>query len=340
MRRAWFAAAIVLIGAASLRPGVAQVRTIDVERLLGERFGFTPAEVAQARGGTSVAKTLPSRQAEDVGVFAAVRINAKAERLAYWFEQVESFRKAAELGLSRRLSDPPQVGDFADLALDPDDLAALRACRPGKCDLRLGGTAITRFQSEIDWAAPDAEKRASLLTRQLLLGHAQAYLKGGDQSLGAYHNETAPKAAADEFHQVLWQAKALYDMAPAFASYLERFPAANLPGSKQFLYWAKGGAGPESAITLHQLVIYHAPGGEVVVADKQLYASRYTDAALTVVFLASAPDGSGFYALAGGRARSTMLQGLAARTLRGRVEKSARETAAMYLDWIRGSLTM
>ena len=70
----------------------------------------------------------------------------------------------------------------------------------------------------------------------------------------------------------------------------------------------------------------------------KLYASRYVDAALTVVSLAPAPNGAGFYALVGGRARSTSLHGMTARVLRGRVEKATRDTAAMYLDWLRASL--
>jgi hypothetical protein len=172
-----------------------------------------------------------------------------------------------------------------------------------------------------------------------LLGHAQAYLAGGDQALGAYHNDKAPRVAADELRLILRQSTALYDIAPPLAAYLQGFPSARLPQSEQFLYWAKGGAGPEASITLHQLIIYHAPGGDVFIADKQLYASRYVDAAITVVSLAPAPNG-GFYALVGARARSSMLPGLAARVLRGRVEKATRETAEMYLDWIRASMSM
>ena len=66
--------------------------------------------------------------------------------------------------MSKKLSSPPQIGDFAELSLSDEELAELRACRPGKCDLRLGDKAIARFQTEVDWAAPDAAGRANLLT--------------------------------------------------------------------------------------------------------------------------------------------------------------------------------
>ena len=336
--RVRFLTPVVVIVA--LQAAATQVRSIDAERLLADRFGFTPAEVAQARSGQAVVKLLPKNDASDVGVLAAVRIEAQASRLVAWFKDIASFRSAAELGVSRRLSDPPQIGDFADLSLDSSELGALRACRPGHCELQLGDKAIARFQAEMDWTSADAAQRATLLMRELLLGHAQAYLKGGDQALGAVHNDKEPRLRADEFHQVLWQSKALYDIVPAMAAYLEGFPTAQLPASEQFLYWAKAALGPDESITLHQLIVYPAPGGDVFIADKQLYSSRYADAALTMISLASTSDGKSFYALVGTRARSTMLNGLAARLLRGRVEQATQETAAMYLNWVRASLVM
>ncbi len=339
MHRLWFGVLITVAVVMALQPGSAQVRAIDAERLLAERFGFTPAELEQVRGGKSVAKLLPSNDSTEVGVLAAVKMNAKADRLVYWFQEIASFRKAAELGLSRRISDTPQIGDFADLSLDAAELAAVRKCRPGSCDLLLGDPAIQRFQTDVDWNAPDAAKRANLFMRELMLSHAQAYLRGGDQALGSTHNDKPPRLRADDFHQLLYQSRELYGVAPALAAYLEGFPSARLPESQQFLYRGKGGAGPDASISLHQLVIYQPTGGDVFIADKQLYASRYVDAELTVVSLASAPNGQGFYAIVGARARSSMLSGMATRLLRGKVEKATRDTAAMYLDWIRASLS-
>ena len=197
-------------------------------------------------------------------MLAAVRINGQASRLASWLRDVANFRKAAELGISHRLSAQPQIGDFADLSLDADELAALRECRPGKCDLLLGDKAIASFQADVDWTSPDAGRRANLTLRQLLLSYADAYLKGGDQALGAVHDEKNPRVRVDEFHQVLWQSKELYDIAPPLTAYLEQFPNARPPAADQFLYWGKGGVGPDASITLHQIVIYPAPGGETL----------------------------------------------------------------------------
>jgi hypothetical protein len=251
---------------------------------------------------------------------------------------VEGFRKAAELGVSRRLSSPPAINDFADLALDAEELAALEKCQPGSCALRLGDRAITRFQTDVNWTAADAGRRANLLTRQLMLAYAEAYLQGGDGALGSAHNERQPRVVADEFHTLIQEATNLYALANPLATYLERFPKAAAVPVEEFLYWAKGGAGPEPSISLHHLVIQRDPGGSIYIADKQLYASRYMDAGLLVLWLETPADGQGYYLLAGLRGRSSMLEGFTARVLRGRIEEESRSYVQIYLDWLRKSL--
>jgi hypothetical protein len=316
-----------------------QAATMDAEKVLAERLGFSKAEVAQVRAGQAVTRLLPSRESIEVAVAGAVRIKGSPERLVYWLKEVVNFRKAAELGVSAKLSSPPQIGDFANLALGEKELTDLEACRPAKCELRLGDKAIARFQ-EIDWAAADAARRANLVTRQLMLQLAQAYLQGGDVALGTSHNDRTPRVSADEFHALLGQATTLYELAPPLASFLERFPSASLPGAEHFLYWGQGGAGPDAAISLHQLVIVPSSEGGALIVDKQLYSSRYTDAAIFVISLSPAADGSGYYAVVAARARSRMLGGTTARLMRGRVESVTRDTTKMYLTWLQGSMAL
>src|SRR5262249_35232147 len=155
---------------------------------------------------------------------------------------------------------------------------------------------------------------------------------------GAAHDEKKPRVVAEEFRTLIRGATNLYALAGPLATYLERFPMVQLPGVEDFLYWAKGGVGPEPSITLHHLVIYREPGGGIYVANTQLSASRYADAGLLVLWLGAPPDGKGYYLLAGLRSRST-LEGLTARMLRGRIEEESRSYTEIYLDWIRKSLT-
>jgi hypothetical protein len=323
----------LLAGSAGSAPG----QPPDVERALVERLGFSAAEIGQLRGGQVVARTVAAAGPE-LAVVGAVRVPDDRERLVRWIRDVEGFRKAAELGLSRKLSSPPSINDFGDLALDAGELAALQRCQPGECALRLGDRAIARFRSDVDWAAADAGRRANLLARQLMLGYAEAYLRGGDGALGAAHSERTPQVVAEGFRALLRSARNLYALAQPLATYLERFPERPGLPVEEFLYWAKGGLGPEPAITLHHLVIQREPGGGVYVANKQLYASRYVDTGLLVLWLAPPPEGPGYYLLAAMRGRSGMLEGLAARLLRARIEEESRAYVQIYLDWLRRSL--
>jgi hypothetical protein len=337
MRKGW----IVVFWASAawaMSAGIASPQPLDVHRALTERLGFSATEVGQVDGGQLVVKTLPTRDSAEIGVIGVVRIRDDMDRLVRWLRDIEGLRKAAELGVSRKLSSPPAIADFGDLALDAAELAALQKCRPGDCGLRLGDRAIARFQADVDWTAPDAGRRANLLVRQLLLGYSEAYLRGGDDALGAAHNERKPRVVAEEFRRLIASARNLYALAGPLATRLERFPQAALPGAEEFLYWAKGGASTEPSITLHHLVIHRDPAGRVFVADKQLYASRYTEAALLVLWLETPPDGKGYYVLAGMRARSARLEGFTAQVLRGRIEEESRSYLGIYLDWLRRSL--
>jgi hypothetical protein len=323
--------------ASATAPRIVRGQPLGVERALAERFDFSTVEVGQVRGGQVVVKSLPT-QGPEIGVLGAVRIPDDKDRLVRWIRDIDRFRRAAELGVSRRLSVPPTISDFADLTLDAGELAALEQCQPGRCALRLGDRAIARFRSEVDWTAADAGPRAAVLARQLMLGYAEAYLRGGDAALGAAHDDKSPRLAADEFRALIRSATNFHALVRPLAAHLERFPKAQLHGVEQFLYWAKGGGGSEPSITLHHLVIHRDPANRIYVADKQLYASRYADAGLLGLWLETPADGRGYYLLAGMRARATLLDGLAARLFRKRIEEESRAYTEVYLDWIRKSL--
>jgi hypothetical protein len=314
MRKVWIAVLVCGTVVLGVGPRIARVQPLDAERVLADRFGFSPTEVEQVRAGQRLVKTLPAPESE-LAVFGVVRIPDDKDRLVRWVRDVEGFRKAADVGMSRKLSSPPAINDFGELALDAGELTALAKCQPGDCALRLGDRAIAQFQ-QLDWSAADIGRRANLL---------------------APHNERQPQVVADGFRALIRDAVNLQAVSGPLAAYLERYPKAQLSGVEEFLYWSKGGLGPDPSIMLHHLVI-HRDGGGVYIADKQLYASRYIDTGLLLLWLAPPPDGKGYYLLAGLRARSTMLEGFTARLLRGRIEETSRSDTEIYLDWLRKSL--
>ena len=144
--------------------------------------------------------------------------------------------------------------------------------------------------------------------------YAQSYLAGGDAAIG------------NDFGDLLRSATTLYALAPEFANYLERFPKSTLAGVDQRLYWTNMAEGSSSIISLHHLVVYQRPAGDVIIADKTIYASRYFDVAALVLSMQETADGRGYYLIAGSRARSSRLGGVAGRIVRREVEKSATDS--------------
>jgi hypothetical protein len=62
MRRLWVMVVVAVVGMAAFQAIDAQVRTIDPERLLSERFGFSADEVSRARSGQAVAKAASAQR--------------------------------------------------------------------------------------------------------------------------------------------------------------------------------------------------------------------------------------------------------------------------------------
>jgi hypothetical protein len=320
------AAAITLI-VAQITPGQGAMQTpVDPERILIERFKFSAAEVDQGRAGQPVAKMIAGSARDELAVVGALRLDGDKKRLVDWVRKIERFRHDAELGLTRGIESPPAARAFADLVLDAKDLAALQACRPGRCDLRVPDELIAKLQSAVAWGTPEAAAQANAIVSAMLTDYAAAYMHGGDA------------AVFNDFGTLLRGATTLYQLAPEFADYLEKFPSRTLAGVDQRLYWTYLNDSSGSLISLHHLVVHQRPSGDVIIADKTFYASRYFDVAALVLSMQDTPDGKGYYLIAGSRVRSSKLTGVGGRVLRGQIERTAAATVRMDLEWLRDSL--
>jgi hypothetical protein len=301
---------------------------VDPERFLADNFLFSQDELAQARGGQPVAKMLAATDRNELAIGGAIRLEGDKARLAAWIRNIEQFRGSAELGLTRVVSSPPSVASFADLTLDATDLTALQKCTSRNCDLRLSTEGIDDFNTKVQWGTPNAATQASTLAREMLVGYARAYLHGGDVALG------------NGFGGLLEGATNLYQLAPAFARYLQRFPSATLTGVDERLYWSTMPAGKASIVSLHHLVIYRRTANDITIADKTIYASRYFDVGALVISLQDSVDGRGYYVIAGSRLKSSELTGIAGSLLRRQIQRAAVDTVRMYLGWLRDSLAL
>ena len=295
-----------------------QSARIDPERILADHFQFTSKELGQAAQGQAVVRV--KVDGDELAAVGAIRLPGRKERLADWIKNIEHFRRSAELGIAQPVAVPPTAGAFAGLTLDAKDREALSACTSAKCAMRMTTGAIAELQRSGMAAADD-------VFRRMLLGELTNYIKNGN---AAAVGGLARKAAT------------LTSVAPELAAFVERYPAATLPApptSEQLFYWASTPTGTVSIISLHHLIVYRPHLGEIWIADKNIFASRYFDTAVLIVGLYDAADGNGFYAVAGSRAISGYLGGTAGSLLRRQIQRSAADEVKMYLEWIRDSLS-
>ena len=246
--------------------------------------------------GKPVSRLLDADPSTEVAIFGAVWIASSMQRYVRAIADIENFEKGGIVRLTRRISTPPRLEDFAELRVPHEDLAALPRCRVGDCDLKLGEPALGRLQTEVDWKAPDAVDRANLLVRNLALEYVTGYLEGGNERLAVYRDRERPTFVAKEFTRMIDQMPELTAYAPDLRPYLLEYPRVALPGATSFLYLARDGVRSEADHS-HQ-PFDHPPG-------KRRHGRRGVQDALCQPLLLDGPRTAG--ARARPRARTRLL---------------------------------
>ena len=204
------------------------------------RQGFDAAALAMLESGNVVARAeLGAKDDREIGVVAAVRIGVARPQVTSYYGQIISYVDGEVLLAFGRFGRPPAPADVGSLALDAGEVRELRSCRPGKCDLRLGGAAIERLRTSIDWSAPDHVDRVNAFVRQSALDYMAAYQSQGDAALVTYNDRADPVRLQDQWRGILANSPLFHEYAPELRAYLEGFPATTLPGSRDIFYWAR-----------------------------------------------------------------------------------------------------
>ncbi len=125
--------------------GIGGVSSIDT--LLRSHFRFTAAQVSEVQRGRAVSVSLPGTIDREMVAAGAVRIDAPVERLLEVLRDIQKFERGSGFLKTVRIADPPSAADFAELTLPPEDIADLRTCRPGHCDVKLGERAFDQLAS-------------------------------------------------------------------------------------------------------------------------------------------------------------------------------------------------
>lgn len=288
--------------------------------------------------GKPVTKMLDSDASKEVAVFGAVWLNAPVERYLEMVRDIEHFESGGAFRITKKVSVPPRLDDFAGLSLSDEDVNDLRSCRVSQCEVKLAASAIDRLRRDVDWSKPDARDQANRLARQIAFEYVTEYLKGGNDELAVYRDDDRPTFVAKEFAELVSRLPELNEFVPKVRQYLLDFPRATLPGSESFIYWQDADFGLKPTIRINHLVMAQDPGGAIV-ASKMLYATHYFWTALELRVLVRDPQrGPGFWFVTETRSRSDGLSGFVGHVIRGRVRGEAEKGTMAQLRVTRTRL--
>lgn len=311
----------------------AQIRSDPFRKLLSSA-GLTHDELTALDNREVVVKSLTTGDKQEIATFAVVQIRDLPPVGMNTFRESLSQRGSAALKAGGKFSDPPTLDDLRALELDEDTFEQLQECRTSDCDIHLTTAMIKRFQTEVDWNAPEHRSVVTRLFLETLIGRVRDYIAAGDAGLGQHDNRRQPMDLSATHRRLLADSSFFKDLAPEFAEYLRDFPNGDLPGTNGAFYWSVIDFGLKPSVTLSHSVAYERPepsGSQLFVVSKQFYASRYVDASLTVSMLLriADTDRTDTYMIVADRSRSDALDGplggLARRIVRNEAEERLKD---------------
>ena len=273
-------------------PALAQLPAGEPDRFLSKYVGLDAKQIAQAKRGEVVTKTLNVGDQDEVALFGIVAIDVPRAQVTRRLADLPSFLRAPGRSAFALFSEPATTADVAALSADASDVEALKKCRPGDCDVKIPGQTIEEFSRSIDFSSPHAAAQVNALARQRAVQYVNAYRRGGTAAMLDYGDQKTDHSAGAAFAQLLAESPYLYDYVPEFRKYLESYPSGSLPGASDAIYWSMDrlpSLRPIFGIT--HLTTWSPAGAPLtLVAAKQLYASHYFLGAFTLTTVLDRPD--------------------------------------------------
>ena len=304
------------------------------------KSGLTPEQIAAVDAGNAVARsTLQSAEAVVVG---AVKIRASRDRVLDYYGQMISYVDGKVTLAFGKFSAPPVADDVKGMALDKSEIDDLRSCKPGSCDIRLGGASVEALQRSVDWKAADAADRVNAFMRKAAVEYVAAYRANGDTALVTYDDRAKPASLQQQWRGILGNAAHFHEYVPELKAYLEQYPRGTLPGGRDVYYWTKEDVGYKPIVSIVHGVIYQPPArtDRAFVVQKQIYANHYYDGSLAVATLLSATENGApiTYLVYTNRSRGDLLRGGFGGLKRNMVESQTRKAAQETLATIKRQL--
>lgn len=258
---------------------------------------ITPDERRIIDTGQVVVRVLPAPE-EEVAVLAAVRLEAGGETLVAGVRHIAELKKGPFVLAIRRFSDPPNLRDLDGLALDREDLEAIRECRPSQCKIKLSRQELERLRRVAADSGAQWKSALQEAFQGLVLERVRAYRARGHRGISEYNDHATPVSLQAKFSSLIRGSPFLLAHMPRLAAYLEDYPR-TLPGVESFLYWSKETFGRKAVISVTHVCIVRTDGHgglpEALVAGKQVFATHYMNGALALTAVIPGRPGSHNY---------------------------------------------
>ena len=298
--------------------------SVALDSFLVKTAGLTTAERSKLLAGEPVTKLLESEADKEVAVFGGIWINASPAEYVRQVTDIEHLESGEAFRVTKKISDPPKLEDFASLELTDEDFEDLKDCRVGDCELKVSASGLQMLRAQVDWKKPTAKADATAVVRRLALEYVNGYREGGNERLAVYRDKDRPRFVATEFRTMIDRMLPLASHLPDVKRFLLEYPRATLADSSSFLYWQETQFGLKPTIRISHVVVQQRPA-QTIVASKMLYASHYFWTALELRILLPEPvRGPGFWFITVSRSRSDGLGGFIGRIVRGRVRDEAK----------------
>jgi hypothetical protein len=276
----------------------------------------------------------------DLTVRAAVRTHATAEGLVEWARDVRALGRSPYLSAAGKFSNPPVIGDVATLVLDEADLADLRRCRPGNCDVKLNDEEIAAVRNALENNREEWRSALQHAFRNIVVERARRYLMDGHNPWASYHDERHPLLLDGEFAALASTVALTQPHLFPLSNYLSLYPKGDGKGIESFLYWANESLGRKPVVSITHLAIMEGNTriAGAVVARKLVYASHYVTASLSLTTIGAAPDEVDRYLVYLNHSRLDMLDGALGGLVRHFVERRLKAEGPRVLEAVRQAI--
>jgi hypothetical protein len=284
----------------------------DVFVFFRPSIDITSKDRARLDSGAPFVSVLDAQE-RDIAVFSAIELpqTVTPERFVAWLRNIAEFRKSSYVVGIRRFSTPPQPEDLETLALDEENLADVRECRPGHCGLKLSSAEIQTLRGTA--AAAGAEWKPAVQTafREIVLHRVHAYAAHGHAGFSAYFDRKRPRSPAGAFSGLLNRSTFLAERAHVLGRLADGADTSGADADS-YLYWSKERMGGKSVISATHVTIFRGDGTampDVLMTGKQIFATHYLDACLGVTAFVRNPHTSRSYLVYVNRSDVDLLAG-------------------------------